>query len=93
MDKCIDSRGQEYLDDIFVQISKAMGCETVEQAIKVFRTMMKDMELANPISNNREEDINVLSTSVNPVRLKNNPVILDKEIISFLYERIIGCVS
>ena len=89
MDKCIDCRGQEYLNDIFVQISKAMGCETVEQAIKVFRTMMKDMELVNPISNNREEDINVLSTSVNPVRLKNNPVSLDNEAILKLYQLIV----
>lgn len=90
MDKCIDKRGQIYLTDIFTQIAKAIGCETVAQAIEEFRGMMKDMELANPVSENREEDLKVLSTSVNPVRLKNNPVTLDSEVIHTLYEKIIN---
>lgn len=89
MDKCIDKRGQDYLTDIFAQISKAMGCETVALAIKLFRGMMKDMELANPMSANRDEDLNVLSTSVNPVRLKNNPIRLEKQDIYFLYNTIV----
>lgn len=89
MDKCIDKRGQEYLTGIFSQISKAMGRETATQAIKVFRGMMKDMELANPVSSNREEDLKVLSTSVNPVRLKNNPIELDEAAIVRLYSIIV----
>ena len=89
IDKCIDCRGQEYLADIFSQICKAMGCESEDEAIKVFRDMMKNMELANPISDNREEDLRVLSTSVNPVRLKNNPCALDLDAILDLYSIIV----
>ncbi len=89
MDKCIDTRGQEYLSGIFALISKAMGCEIPEQAIAVFRQMMKEMELKNPIAGNKEEEFNVLSTSVNPVRLKNNPVELDRITIKLLYEIIV----
>ena len=74
MDKCIDSRGRDYLADIFVIISNAMGCKTPENAIAVFREMMKDMELNKPLAGEREEELKVLSTSVNPVRLKNNPI-------------------
>ena len=59
---------------IFEQISKSMGCENANQAITVFRDMMIDLELANPIPKNLEADVDVLSNSVNPVRLKNNPV-------------------
>ena len=89
MEKCIDKRGQEYMADIFAQISKAMGCETVELAIAQFRTMMNEMELENPVSNNREEDLKVLSSSVNPVRLKNNPVGIDEAEAYNLYDVII----
>jgi len=90
LDKCIDSRGRDYLNDIFAKISVAMGCDTLEKAIEKFRQMMKDMELANPVAGNREEELKVLSTSVNPVRLKNNPVKLDLDAIRTLYNLIIG---
>lgn len=89
MDKCIDSRGQEYLADIFGQISHVMGCGNPEQAIAFFRQMMVDMDLKNPVAVNREEELEVLSTSVNPVRLKNNPVQLEEEPIKILYDFII----
>ena len=89
MDKCIDSRGQEYLSGIFELISKAMGCESPEQAIAEFRQMMVDLELKNPEAVNREEELNVLSISVNPVRLKNNPVFLEIQIIQKLYSQIV----
>ena len=51
--------------------------------------MIKEMELANPVAGNREEELNVLSTSVNPVRLKNNPVQLSESAIISLYEIIV----
>lgn len=85
MNKCIDKRGQIYLADIFLQISEVMGCENVNQAIAVFREMMKDMDLKNPVSDNKGEDLQILSSSVNPVRLKNNPVMLDIEATRRLY--------
>lgn len=89
MDKCIDVRGQEYLADMFNQIAKAMGCNSPQQAISVFRGMMKDMELKNPVAGNRDEELKVLSTSVNPVRLKNNPIELDESTIMKLYTIIV----
>ena len=90
MDKCIDSRGQEYLSGIFALISKAMGCDSPEQAIAEFRQMMVDMDLKNPVAGNREEELNVLSTSVNPVRLKNNPIFLDNKTIIEIYSLILN---
>lgn len=89
MDKCIDKRGHDYLSGIFTQISTAMGCERVDKAIEVFRDMMKDMELGNPTSEDKEKDLKILTTSVNPVRLKNNPVFLNEVIINDLYTRIV----
>lgn len=89
LDKCIDSRGQEYLIGIFAQISKSMGYENPKQAIAAFREMMKEMDLKNPVAGNRQDELNVLSTSVNPVRLKNNPVELESVAIHNLYDTIL----
>lgn len=89
MDKCIDGRGQEYLADIFKQIAKAMGCESPREAIAEFRQMMKEMDLKNPVADNRGDEIFLLSTSVNSVRLKNNPIILNENSIWVLYHLIV----
>ena len=88
-EKCIDSRGQAYLDDIFNRIAKAMGCNTPVEAIALFCQMMVEMELKNPMAVNREEELEVLSISVNPVRLKNNPVSMDDNAIFMLYNSIV----
>ena len=89
MDKCVDSRGQVYLESIFNKIAHSMGCDNSEKAIAVFREMMMGMEMKNPVAGNREEEIELLARSVNPVRLKNNPVMLNEATIKNLYQSII----
>lgn len=89
MDKCIDKRGQDYLNDIFNLIAFSMGCKTPRQAISVFRAMMKNMDLQNPIAGDREWELRILSTSVNPVRLKNNPIEIGEKEAYYLYGLII----
>ena len=88
MDKCIDPRGQEYVTNIFEQIAKAMGVDTPLEAIALFKQMMSEMELPQPVAVNREEVLTVLSCSVNPVRLKNNPVLLSTDDLRLIYEQI-----
>ncbi len=90
MDKCIDSRGQEYLAGIFNEIANALGCQTITEAIAKFRQMIDEMELKNPVAENREEELEILSTSVNPVRLKNNPVRIDESTARIVYDGIVG---
>ncbi|SEA55404.1 Alcohol dehydrogenase, class IV [Xylanibacter ruminicola] len=89
MNKCIDSRGRDYLSDIFVEISAAMGCNSPKDAIAMFRQMMDEMKLVNPVAVNRDEELKVLSTSVNSVRLKNNPVRIGETTAYSLYEKIV----
>lgn len=89
MGKCIDSRGQEYLNCVFNEIAKAMGCQTPTEAIAKFRQMIEEMDLKNPVAENREEELEVLSTSVNPVRLKNNPVEITGIVSNELYSMIV----
>ena len=89
--KCIDSRGGNYLEQIFTNISISMGCKTPQEAINLFELMMKEMEMINPISDirHRTSDISLLTSSVNPIRLKNNPVELNANTIHELYEAIV----
>jgi Alcohol dehydrogenase, class IV len=88
-DRCIDKRGVDYLEHIIMEITSAMGCNNPIDAITLFERMMKEMEMSNPVSDNREEDLKVLSTSVNPVRLKNNPVGIDEKEAYMLYSSIV----
>lgn len=89
MDKCIDARGSEYLTDIFSEIATAMCSQTPLEAIAKFREMLKDMEMQNPVSDYLSSDISLLTSSVNPIRLRNNPVTFDDATIRILYKKIV----
>lgn len=89
MDQCIDPRGSAYLADIFVQISKTMGVASPSEAIELIKQMINEMGLNYPVTKKKEEDLLILSSSVNPIRLKNNPVSLDTNSINNLYSKII----
>lgn len=88
-EECIDKRGSEYLMGVFDEIAHSLGVDTHVEAVALFREMMKTMELENPVSENREADLEVLAPSVNPVRLKNNPVGLSVNAIHILYQSIV----
>ena len=89
IDKCIDARGSLYIYGIFGQIANVMGKEKAEDAVSEFREILKVMAMNNPIAGNRDEELNVLSASVNPVRLKNNPVSIPYEVAFSLYSEIV----
>lgn len=89
MDKCIDPRDEQYLQSVFVSISRTMGFSTPTEAIANFRTMMGEMEMLDPISENKVRDIEILSQSVNPVRLKNNPIRLEMISVVSIYAQIL----
>lgn len=88
-DGFIDSRGKEYVEGVFESISLSMGVHGVEEAIKVIRNMMKEMGL-NALSflNVAEAELDILCNSVNPIRLKNNPIQLDHDAICLLYNQV-----
>jgi alcohol dehydrogenase class IV len=86
---CIDPRGKEYLTDIFNQISESLGTAGPKDSIVFVRQMMKEMDMENPVAVNREQELGLLTESVNPVRLKNNPVELTRDVLFDLYNRIL----
>ena len=90
IDHCVDKRGVSYLEGIFKEISTAMGCTSSIKAIALFDEVLQKLEIYNPVSNNKTEDLEMLSSSVNPIRLSNNPVSLDRETITTIYSAIIN---
>ena len=89
-EKCIDPREYDFVTGIFEEIAHAMGTSGAQEAIHQFRTMMSLMELESPISgSDRTSELELLSNSVNPVRLKNNPIRLDKADALELYKTIV----
>lgn len=79
---------RENLTDTFEQIAKMLKCESVPSAIDSL------FELNNKLFGNDKvfmnmDDLDVLTASVNPTRLKNNPMMLDETVLRELYEKII----
>lgn len=85
---CIDSRGSEYLEKTFSELAKVMGGRVASDGAEIFNSILNKLELSKPSAN--ENDYDILKKSVNPVRLKNNPVQLDENTINYLYHEILG---
>lgn len=83
-EKCADPRGEEYLIKTFGEIARAMGCETVQEAVETFQSIVHRTGIKLP----PKGDYAMLSRSVNPVRLKNNPVALSVEDTGEIYRQI-----
>lgn len=81
-ERCIDPRGEAYMLDVFQSISQLIS-------IQGFRKLMDELSMQQPVSRQREEELTLLSRSVNPVRMKNNPVAIDEQQARRLYEAII----
>lgn len=87
LNDCIDPRGSDILISAFQRIVESLGCQTIEEGIHKLRNIVDEMELAVP--QGRKEELPVLVSSVNAVRLKNNPVRLDETALTNLYKKII----
>nr|WP_302829027.1 phosphonoacetaldehyde reductase [uncultured Bacteroides sp.] len=86
---CVDTRGTEHLICIFNDIAKAMNCDTTQEAISKFKDMLSKLVLVNPVDNERNASIQILTNSINTTRLKNNPIVLDKNSVRLLYNIIV----
>lgn len=89
MEDCIDPRGVEYLKGMFQELAEVMGCADVEEAIVKYRAFLKGLSLPAPVLK-EEAELQILKTSVNIERLKNNPVRLSEETLEGLYREILG---
>lgn len=91
-DRCSDSRGREHLEKVFRDLAFAMGTDTPEASATAFGKLVAELGL-NPPSDITEEEIAVLTGSVNMDRLGNHPVNLGKEGIEEVYRDMLGLMK
>lgn len=84
----VDSRGEEWLEEMFLDLAKTFGADTAGEGAAVFDRFVTSLGLEIPIAGS-EEEYTILKHSVNAVRLKNNPISLSTEEIDGLYHDII----
>lgn len=82
VNKCIDARGEEYLKHTLDSIQSLISFD-------YFNSLMEEMGMQDPVSSDKVDQLEILTKSVNPVRLKNYPVLLNENDIKDMYERII----
>lgn len=81
-DGCINSHGRESFERTMREISEKID-------LNYFKALFDKLEMSYPESETKESDLDVLAASVNPVRLKNNPVALSTEVLREMYGRIV----
>ena len=86
-DKCIDSRGEQYLKDTLDELAGLFGYKNAEEGANCLEDIFDKLEMEIPEVSDGE--IDVLKNSVNPVRLKNHPIKLDVDTIEMLYRKIL----
>ncbi len=90
IDDCIDPRGQDYLKSTFEELSFILtGEKGLFAGCDQFNSILSGLDLSVPVLTS-EEELQVLAKSVNPVRLKNNPVRLSEDVLKGLYREILG---
>ena len=87
MDKCCDSRGKMFLENIFYKIAKDMGCDTPKDAAEKLKRFYKSLLLDKPQI--LERDFKILKESVNNDRLSNTPVFMSDEDIDMIYHELL----
>lgn len=88
MDRCVDPRGREHLEEVFDEIAQSMGCKSADAAAEKLKKLFSALEMSIPVATASQFEI--LKGSVNPVRLRNHPVALDIDTIDFLYHKILN---
>lgn len=86
-DKCIDPRGEKFIENTFDEIAYSLGCKTAKDAAKKINDIFDSLELDVPIAT--DKDFCILVKSVNPVRLRNHPIELNEDCIRELYNNIL----
>lgn len=69
--------------------SAAQDPATPAAAIRQFRAILDQLGLSHPDINPTKEEIETLASSVNPIRLKNNPIYLSPKTCKELYLKIL----
>ena len=81
-DACIDPRGRAHLERVLEAIEEVLSLDG-------YRAMLSELDLKCPAAQDKDAELDMLARSVNPERLKNNPVALTGNTLYAMYERIL----
>jgi len=73
----------------FDEIAKAFGKQKSDDAVLFFEQLLQNLKIFPP-ENVTENDIDILTNSVNAQRLQNNPIQIDTDTIRKLYKEILN---
>lgn len=82
IDKCIDTRGKDYLRNTLKEINSLAGYDW-------YCNLLEELDITNPVALKRNTELKILTQSINQTRLKNNPVLLNTEVMLEMYKRIL----
>ena len=88
-EECSDPRGEEHLLTELGRLSDAYGCETADEAIDRFMSLLTELDL-KPVECDDDDRLRTLAASVNPQRLGNCPVPLRYNELLEMYRRILA---
>lgn len=88
LDKCIDSRGSDYLKQVLEELNQILGQKDTASSVAWFHQMIEKLRLPYPVSG-EEGELELLVSSVNVERLNNFPVKLEEADLKRMYEEII----
>ncbi len=86
INKCIDKRGQEYLNNIFQELVSLFHLNKLNELKDYLKNLLVKLDLYNIDVDIK--DIKELTSSVNPIRLKNNPIALSSIEINKIYKNL-----
>ncbi|MGN0475342.1 MAG: iron-containing alcohol dehydrogenase [Acutalibacteraceae bacterium] len=87
-DKCIDKRGAEYLNDTLEVLSSLFGGVNSIDGADIFERLFDELNMPNPTCCDYDT-LETLAKSVNPVRLSNNPVKPEYDVLLEMYTEIL----
>ena len=88
LDDYNDPRGKDYLISSLDKIAKAMKLDNYTEACDSYLDLYRKLEMPDP--KGKDEDFEILTSSVNMSRLTNNPVKLNESSINTIYHRILN---
>lgn len=86
--KCIDKRGEKHLMEMLDKLSAIFGGENAADGAIKFAEIFDELGMKH-VKCEDGELLNELAASVNPIRLGNNPVALNYEVLSEMYAEIL----
>ena len=89
IDRCVDNRGQKYLQEMFEELAGVMHCQSCDDAVCYFQDLLKGYEMSVPNAG-EYSDITLLCDSVNLERMQNNPIAIEPKDLEMLYRQILN---